>query len=117
APPKLKNKIKPEQNKTRKQKQEQNSSFLLLSCLSSTSSFVLVALGAVYNMIYAFVQSALLANVHRNKSQVWLLWNLTNRISMTPVVPVHPRGVLHLSLESNRDSPYSVALPRFNTNG
>lgn len=44
----------------------------LLSCLSNTSSFILVALGAlVCHTVHLFVQSVLLLNVHCKKSLVF----------------------------------------------
>lgn len=45
---------------------------LHLLCLSNTSLFILVALGAmVCPRVYPFAQSALLASGHYNESSVW----------------------------------------------
>lgn len=67
---------------THTNKDRKISLFLLHSCLSNTSSFILMALGAVCHITYPFVQSGLLANVHRLAQGLWFLvhyhhWVLT----------------------------------------
>lgn len=63
--------LHPSYNKVSKQtKKKTKPLFLLLSCLSNTSLFVLMALeGFVCHIVYAFVP--LPANVHCNESLVW----------------------------------------------
>lgn len=89
-----------------KQNKQNPTSILCIPCLSSTSSFFFVALGAaVFPRVCPFVQRAQQTNVHCNKSLVWsspycLLahhhhWTLTKTLPRYSVVV---REILWLSL-------------------